>query len=362
MVKRARFGFEEGACGVKLHCYREVGGGVPFAVGQRLAEERHEAQRYLVSPWYGDWYFSHKEVGFAWCRDNDGGVQLLHPPAENLRRRPVRPPAVNGRGKHVFRFFVAKPGAQAVPAPQDKAAHHWVLDARAFGDGGGHVDGGGECHVHVGPERVHCKRPFALAVRERGLRPHGHEERNHGYVDQASALDDGGPGLVLQAAREFGGGLVECAQDCEAIFCYGVQRVRAQLGNACTVGNFGPRSGQRYGVVWPLHGVTLRVTGATQGAQLTHYDWKRTKALRVEHTMVNVAGASLGQFHGLVEEAIDRSRYTFITVETIVKQTSLRLLDVRYVLADMRDQKMITITENRVSFTAAMRAAKAMPS
>lgn len=74
--------------------------------------------------------------------------------------------------------------------------------------------------------------------------------------------------------------------------------------------------------------------------------------------MVNVAGQCLGMFHGLVEEAIDRSVYSFTTVESIVRNTSIRLLDVRYVLSDMRSAKMITIADNRVAFTPQMVKAK----
>ena len=74
--------------------------------------------------------------------------------------------------------------------------------------------------------------------------------------------------------------------------------------------------------------------------------------------MVNIAAQCLGKFHGLVEEAIQRSEYTFITVENISKETNIRLLDVQYTLADMRDAQMISIKDNRVYFTKKMLFAK----
>ena len=77
-----------------------------------------------------------------------------------------------------------------------------------------------------------------------------------------------------------------------------------------------------------------------------------------QHTMVNVAGQCLGRFHGLIEEAISRSMYEFITIEEIVFKTSIRLLDVQYTLADMREAHMVHVKNNRVSFTAKMKRAK----
>ena len=74
--------------------------------------------------------------------------------------------------------------------------------------------------------------------------------------------------------------------------------------------------------------------------------------------MVNVASQCLGPAHGLVEEAIDSSEYLFTTIEQICKLTNMKLLDVQYALADMRDLKMVVITKNRVSYTPNMIVAK----
>lgn len=74
--------------------------------------------------------------------------------------------------------------------------------------------------------------------------------------------------------------------------------------------------------------------------------------------MVNVASQCLGPAHGLVEEAIDSSEYSFTTIEQICKLTNMKLLDVQYALADMRDFKMVTISKNRVTYTPNMVIAK----
>lgn len=76
------------------------------------------------------------------------------------------------------------------------------------------------------------------------------------------------------------------------------------------------------------------------------------------HIMPNVSGACFGNYHALVESAIECSKYDFITVEEIVVQTNMRLLDVQYALADMRDKKMVTVQNNCVAFTALMRKTK----
>ena len=70
--------------------------------------------------------------------------------------------------------------------------------------------------------------------------------------------------------------------------------------------------------------------------------------------MINVSSQCFGPMHGLVEEAISRSAYAFITIEEICVKTNIKLLDVQYTLSDMRDAKMVTIAENRVMFTPLM--------
>lgn len=89
---------------------------------------------------------------------------------------------------------------------------------------------------------------------------------------------------------------------------------------------------------------------------LLHFPFVRKRNL--QSSMPNIASQCFGSVHGLVEEAISRSEYTFVTIEEICVKTNVKLLDVQYTLSDMRDAQMITITDNRVMFTDAMIKAK----
>lgn len=74
---------------------------------------------------------------------------------------------------------------------------------------------------------------------------------------------------------------------------------------------------------------------------------------------MNVAGPCFGEFHGIVEEAISNSLYTFITIEQIIIDTNLRYHDTMHVLADMKAYNMITIHEpNIIQFTEKMKRVK----